>query len=141
MNPSNLPNQILALDVGKKRTGVARASTEAKLAEPLLSVDTAKIQECLRKLSNEYKVECIVIGLPRSLDGDDTEQTRWVREWVANTKPQLDVPFFWQDEALTTELAQKWMQDSKSGHDLDAHAAAAILDDFLKTPEQNRQEC
>lgn len=141
MNPSHHPSQILALDVGKKRTGIARASSMARIAEPLLSVDTAKIQECLRQLNSEFDVDCIVVGLPRSLEGNETEQTRWVREWVADIKPQLAVPFFWQDEALTTELAQKWMQDSKSGHDLDAHAAAAILDDFLKTPETDRQAC
>ena len=135
------PSQFLALDVGMKRTGIARASAIAKLPEPLMSVDTDNIIDCLNKLISEYSVDAIVIGLPRSLNGDDTDQTKWVREWTKNLKNQINLPLYWQDEALTTKVAEEWMKNSKTGHDIDAHAAAAILDDFLKSRPEERVLC
>lgn len=135
------PSQLLALDVGKKRTGIARASAVAKIAEPLMSVETDKLLGCLKKLITEYSIDGLVIGLPRSLNGEDTDQTRWTRQWAEALKPQLKAEIYWQDEALTTQTAEAWVKDKKGGHDIVAHAAAVIMDDFLKTPPKDRQPC
>lgn len=132
-------NELLGLDVGSVRTGIARASVMARLSEPLMSVRTDNIFDCLEKLIKDNSVGTLVVGLPRSLNGDDTDQTRWVREWVANAKAQIKLPFFWQDEALTSVGAEA--EGSKDGHDVDAHAAATILQDFLDSPEDARQPC
>jgi putative Holliday junction resolvase len=133
--------ELLGLDVGMARTGIARASTAARLAEPLMSVDTSKAIECLNKLIKEQKVELIVVGLPRNLKGDDTSQTAWVRDWVIKTKDQLGPIFYWQDEALTTKTAELRQRSSKDPIDIDAMAAAIILQDFLDTPETERVVC
>ena len=138
MNPSDHPGQFLALDVGQKRTGIARASVEAKIAEPLITVDTAKIQDNLRELIDEYKADGLVIGLPRSLNGNETDQTIWVRQWAEQIKTKVSIPIFWQAEALSTEQAMKLPQFSKNVPYIDARAAAVILDDFLKTPVEDR---
>lgn len=137
MNPNPGSGQLLALDVGLARTGIARASWVARLPEPLMSVATEKIDDCLEKLIHEYSVDTVVVGLPRSLNGNETGQTKWTRQWVQDTKPKHQAKWFFQDEALTSQLAQSHSSD----HDLDAHAAAAILDDFLKTNEGDRMPC
>lgn len=128
--------EILALDVGVKRVGVARASTLACLPEPLKTVKTDEAIKQLRKIVKEKQIEVIVAGLPRNLSGEDTEQTRWVRSWVAKAKSELGVTFYWQDEALTSQQAISKKQKAKS-FDEDAEAAAIILDDFLKSDKKD----
>lgn len=130
--------EILALDVGLKRTGIARASNVARLAEPLKTVATEEAIETVVGYLKEHEVEAIAVGLPRNLKGDDTEQTTWVRGWVDGAKQRIATPLYWQDEALTSVKAA----DLKSKkNDIDSVAAAVILQDFLDTPEAERVVC
>jgi putative Holliday junction resolvase len=132
------PKEILALDVGAQRTGVARASNVARLAEPLISIPTKEAAGFLKKYTTEHSVEAIAIGLPRSLAGEDTEQTRWVRNWVDKTKNKLDTPLYLQDEAMTSKLAERQKLNLKDSVDEHALAAAVILQDFLDNAETGR---
>ena len=135
-------NQLLGLDVGKVRTGVARASWAARLAEPLKTVHTATAAEELRELIKRYKVDTIVVGLPRNLNGEDTQQTAWVRQWVSNIKKQLSPTFYWQDEAATSRLAERRVSTSKKNRYLaDAIAASIVLQDFIDSPQTERSSC
>jgi putative holliday junction resolvase len=134
-------NELLGLDVGQKRTGIARASYVAKIAEPLMSVDTDCIVECLQKLIIDHDVDRLVIGLPRNLDGNDTAQTQWTRDWVVELKKHIQLPMYWQDEALTSRDAEIRLGSKNEGHDIDAHAAAAILEDYLGSSEDNWVSC
>lgn len=129
------PSDLVGLDVGQKRTGIARASTIAKLAEPMIIVDTDKAVETLKDLISKSKIEAIVVGLPRNLNGEDTAQTNWVKQWAAEAKTSIELPFYWQDESLTTKLAEARKLDSSYA---DAEAAAIILQDFLDGPVNER---
>jgi putative Holliday junction resolvase len=133
--------QLLGLDLGLKKTGIARASARARLAEPLITVPTAELIKMLNSLIKEYNVGAIVIGLPRNLDGNDTQQTTWVREWVTHAKRKVAVSFYWQDEVLTSRIAEAKKLSYKKLHDIDSLAAPIILQDFLDTPEANRKMC
>lgn len=130
--------EILGLDVGLKRTGIARASNVARLAEPLMSVPTEKATAEVAKYIKVHKVEAIAVGLPRNLKGEDTAQTIWIRQWVDKAKPKIDIPFYWQDEALTSQKAESLKLKAKSHIDEHALAAAIILQDFLDSPETDR---
>lgn len=133
--------QLLGLDVGSVRTGIARASAVAGLAEPLMTIETSKLETKLVELIKAQSVGIIVVGLPRSLEGSETQQTRWVRQWVTKTKKMIDTPLYWQDEALTSHLAKASADAHKKPRDVDAMAAAIILQDFLDTPEAERVIC
>ncbi|MEX1995728.1 MAG: Holliday junction resolvase RuvX [Candidatus Saccharimonadales bacterium] len=133
--------QILALDVGQARTGIARASNIARLAEPLMTVETAKVLDTIKDLTREQALEAIVVGLPRNMKSDDTAQTDWVRNWVKTAKDQVNAPFYWQDEALTSKLAGGSALKLKKGQTEDALAAAIILEDFLDSGEAERVTC
>lgn len=133
--------ELLGLDVGRASSGIARASSVAKLAEPLMSIETSKLADCLHKLVAEGGVGAIIVGLPRNLKGEDTPQTTWVREWVSDIKDKFDIPFFWQDEALTTQKAESLKLKAKSHIDEHGLAAAIILQDFLDSPEAERTAC
>jgi putative Holliday junction resolvase len=138
----NNGKEYLALDVGLKRTGIARASNIARIAQPLLTVNTTQLIKTLKQLTEENETEAIVVGLPRSLSGVDTKQTSWVRDFVKYAKAKIDKPFYWQDEALTTRIAQARKETgSKKIHDIDSLAAAIILQDFLDSSEAERTMC
>ena len=135
--------EILGLDVGKKYIGIARASDVAALAEPLTTMKSEESPKQLAELIAENGVDTIVVGLPRNLQGDETAQTNWVRKWVDDVKKNIDVNFYWQDEALTSKLAELHQLKSKYKNPIDEHAMAAaiILQDFLDAPEAQRTPC
>jgi putative holliday junction resolvase len=130
------PSTILALDVGERRIGVALANTTARLARPLTTLDNSDhIIEDILNLVEQEGVQTIVVGLPRGLDGQTTAQTKTVEAFVKKLQTQVDLPFHWQDEALTSvqaeaELSHRNKVTNKA--DIDALAATLILEDFLQ---------
>mgnify|MGYP006375151227 FL=1 len=72
-----LDSDILGLDLGLKRTGVARINLIAKIAEPLsaIQMDNTDLVSKVQELITEHNACAVVVGLPRGLDGQETEQT------------------------------------------------------------------
>jgi putative Holliday junction resolvase len=120
------------LDVG------LRGSEAARLAEPLMTVPTTEVLKTMQGLIEEYNVSAVVVGLPRNLHGNNTQQTNWVRDWVDQVKKKINLPFYWQDEVLSSKIAAAKKLSYKKVHDVDSLAAAIILQDFLDTPEAGR---
>lgn len=120
--------EYLGLDVGKKRIGVARGSSVARLAEPLMTLPTKGALKELDTLIQKHHAAGLVVGLPRSLKGDETAQTGWVRDFTDTLKQKFALPIVFQDEALTSHQA---LAGGASKADVDAIAAAMILQDFL----------
>ena len=133
-----MANSFIALDVGRARIGFAGGNDVAKLASALQSAPTEQAIKKLKELIVEYETAGLVVGLPRNLNGDETEQTAWVREWVDILKVHIELPIYAQDEALTTKLAEAQALPSKKPQDIDALAAAIILQDFLDSAESER---
>jgi putative holliday junction resolvase len=127
--------EFLGIDVGSVRIGVARGNSAARLAQPLKTIGAANSQAEIKKLILEHNAAGVVVGLPRGLDGNETAQTQTVRGWVKSLKTQVNLPFYWQDEALTSHHAERI---SKQEAGADAVAAAIILQDFLDSPENDR---
>jgi putative Holliday junction resolvase len=129
--------EFLGVDVGQVRVGIARGSSVARIAQPLKTVPAAQALDELENLVKTHSASGIVVGLPRSLDGRETEQTKIVRDWAAQAKARLSLPFYWQDEALTSQQVESQKSKVKSVG-TDAEAAAVILQDFLDSPESDR---
>ena len=83
----------------------------------------------------------LVVGLPRNLQGDRTEQTGFSETFGNQLTEHFSLPVYYQDEALTSHKAEEELRqrgvDYQRG-DIDALAATYILDDFLKTMEGTR---
>lgn len=131
------PNaRIVALDVGSKRIGVASANVVARLASPLQTLDvTERIKDDIVKVLSEQTASALVVGLPRGMQGQDTAQTEVVRQFIAELKPSISVPVYWQDEALTSHLSKLELNTKKAQHskgEVDALAATYILEDYLQ---------
>ena len=129
--------RVIALDVGSKRIGVASAGLVARIPQPLTTLlvdDGDPAGQILKVLTDEKAVD-LVVGLPRGLDGQETDQTRAVQAFIAELEPKLSIPLHWQDEALTSHISEEELGKRKGGYqkaDVDALAACYILDDFLK---------
>ncbi len=130
--------EIIALDIGEKKIGVARASRSARIAEPLVTLPADGALEKITELINKNNVQAVIVGLPRNLSGEDTPQTKWVRDWVTKAKARIEVPLYWQDEALTSQKAESFKLKAKNSIDEHALAAAIILQDFLDTDKRER---
>ena len=130
------PNaRIVALDVGEKRIGVASANVVARLAQPLstISVGDTVLEDIQRILASETAC-ALVVGLPRNLNSQETEQTRTVQAFVEKLQACVTVPIYWQDEALTSHVAEEALEARNKPYnkgDIDALAATHILEDYL----------
>jgi putative Holliday junction resolvase len=134
------PKYVLALDHGSARVGVALASTIARLPEPLTTIqNSASIFEDIRAIVEANDVSWIVVGLPRDMNGDSTQQTAVVEEFIELLKKEVDLPVEAQDEAVTSLKAEEELVSRNKNYtkeDIDALAAAYILEDWLKQHNQ-----
>jgi putative Holliday junction resolvase len=127
---------ILALDVGERRIGVAVASSVARLARPLTTLrNDEKLWDELAQIVEQETVGTLVVGLPRGLEGQTTNQTETVQRFAVEAGSRLGIPVALQDEALTSvhaeaELKQRGKLTQKA--DIDALAATLILEDYLQ---------
>ena len=126
---------VLALDVGGKRIGVATASLIARLPHPVTTLaNDADFFANLQSIVNEESVTALVVGLPRGLQGQETEQTRTIEEFINELKERVNLPIYTQDEAVTSEHAEAELKQRGKPYqksDIDALAATYILDDWL----------
>lgn len=128
-----MDSSFLALDIGERRIGVAVANSIARVARPLATLDNDELfAQRFRELITEYQPKVVVVGLPRGLDGQDTAQTDYVKEFVKGLN--LAVAPIFQDEALTSVRAKEILEDSGRSFKkeaIDALAASIILEDYL----------
>ena len=124
-----MKNDIIALDVGTKRIGVARANIIAKLPQPLPAINNDNtLSDSIKQLINTYRPDYIVVGLPRNLSGEETKQTAYTRQFAIEELPK-DVKIVWQDETLSSKVAAERTGRTK---ELDSEAACLILEDYFK---------
>ena len=133
--------RILALDVGDKRIGVAVSDLLGILASPLTAIertsDSKAIDTILRTL-NEQEAGEIIVGLPISLSGGYSGQTKSVAAFVRKLEERSPVPVKTVDERYSTVEAERLLSQSKptrarSRGEIDAAAAAVILQSYLDT--------
>jgi putative Holliday junction resolvase len=126
--------RVLALDYGSARCGCAVSDPTGTIVTPIAAVerpDTRRGLSELGRIVREREVERVVVGLPLSLRGTDTEQTRRTREFARRLELRLGeaVPVEMHDERFTTLMAQRL--DGPSRQSEDSRAAAHMLESWL----------
>lgn len=126
----------MALDYGAARVGVALADTQIKIAIPYGVLDNNEqlLSEILR-LALDNKITKIVVGYPRNQSGEPTAQTAIVEQFFKQLEVVFDGEVVFKDESLTSVLAEQRLKSYKKPYakgDIDAHAAAIILEDYLE---------
>jgi putative holliday junction resolvase len=122
--------RVLALDYGSARCGVAVSDPSGTLATPLEPILRPATKIGLRQiaaLAHELGVERVIVGLPVSLSGGDSAQTRETRRFADGLGQVTRLPIELYDERFTTTLAQQTGGEAA----LDSRAAAVLLDEWL----------
>jgi putative Holliday junction resolvase len=124
--------RVLALDYGSARCGCAVSDPTGTLATPIDVVERPATKAGMAKLVSlvsEREIERVVVGLPVSLSGADSDQTREARSFADALRGRLSgVPVEMYDERFTTAIAAR-----TGGADTaeDSRAAAVLLEDWL----------
>lgn len=139
--------RIVGLDVGERRIGVAISDATCTLARPLDALPTTgldgnalevMVKQIERLAADEDGVACIVVGLPRRLDGTPNAMTPRVERFGAKLQARTGLPVLFQDERLSSREAESRLAHREKDwrarkQRLDAAAAAIILQDYLDT--------
>ena len=127
---------LLGLDIGTRRIGVAVANSSIKIAIPLTTIEVNDGDEILQinKIIVNEKINTIVAGLPRNMSGEETAQSVYTKDFLENFKLSVNEIKF-QDESLTSVQAENILKSYKKPYtkgDIDMQAAAIILQDYLE---------
>ena len=135
--------RILAIDYGQKRVGLAVTDPLQIVANGLDTVPTTDVLDYLKKYLDKEQVEKIVIGLPKQMNGEESESMKYIRPFVAQlqkTFPKMEIVYV--DERFTSVLAHKAMLDSglkkkdrQNKALVDKISATIILQSFLESQE------
>lgn len=96
------------------------------------------IVEELKKIIIDESIDILIIGLPKYLDGNESKMTLEVKNFASNLESKISIPYFFQDESLSTFEAENRMKNSPQYNfkvdpkQIDAVSATIILEDFLK---------
>jgi putative Holliday junction resolvase len=123
--------RVLALDYGSARCGCAVSDPTGTLATPIEPVRRPRTKEGLARLVElvgERGIERVVVGLPITLAGSDSAQTREARAFADALRARVGVPVELYDERFTTAIAARSGGSSTSE---DSRAAAVLLQDWL----------
>lgn len=128
--------KILALDVGAKRIGLATANPDIGIAYPLKIVaNNQDIWDSIQSIIKHENITDIVVGLPRNLQGESTDQTRYTELFIQELRQRTQLNVYQQDEALTSQKAEEELRGRNKSYekgDIDMLAATFILQDFLE---------
>lgn len=130
-----MSKSLVCLDVGEKRIGVAVADTAVRIAVAFdtIEVDGQEI-EAIAEIVTREDADTIIIGYPRNQAGEATAQTRYVEQFAKRLEDIVQTIVF-QDESLTSVIAEKQLKEDGKPYtkgDIDARAAALILQDYLE---------
>jgi putative Holliday junction resolvase len=139
-NPPATTGRLVALDLGAKRVGVAVSDELQITANPQPFIERRSWKDLLRRVAaiiEAYDARGLVIGLPLSLDGSESDAARHARRIAENFRRSLNVPVYLQDERLTTLAAEEKMRAEgvraeEIENSIDSESAALILRDFIE---------
>ena len=133
--------RILAIDYGLKRTGIAVTDPLRIIATPLETVSTEQLLEFLKKYLDREQVDEFIIGMPKTLKGEDSQIAPAVRSFIKILKEQFPVkPVHEVDERFTSSMAQRALieggmkkKDRQIKGNVDKVSATIILQYYMNT--------
>lgn len=133
MHHQNPNGNIVALDIGDATIGVARANGIAKIPEPLQSLaNDKKFVDSLIQLLREQDSKTVVVGVPRNMSGDETQQSRKIRDFIQELKQKTgDISYIFVDESLSSSRADEYLKNNKTKASQDSVAACYILQEYF----------
>ncbi len=133
--------RILAIDYGAKRTGLAVTDPIGIIASPLDYIPSHELESFLKGYFEKEDVEKVIIGMPKNLDGSDTNATPIVQSFVNRFKKVFPTKeLILHDERFTSKMAQDAMltggmkkKDRQEKGNVDKISATIILQSYLES--------
>jgi putative Holliday junction resolvase len=134
-----IQSRVLALDLGKRRIGLALSDELGVTAQGLETLQRTNIREDLSRISqlaSERNVSLILIGNPLHMSGREGRQVEYARDFGERLKAASGIPVEYWDERLTTVEAQRVLRESgisieKRAKAVDRLAAVILLESYL----------
>ena len=105
--------RLLSIDYGKKRTGIAVSDPLQLIANGLTTVETSRLFEFLADYLQREEVACIIVGLPKQMNNQPSENMKRIEPFVNRLKklyPHIPVEYY--DERFTSKMAHQTMIDA-----------------------------
>ena len=138
--------RLLAIDYGRKRCGLAVTDVLQIVATALDTVPSAQLIPYIKSYVARERVDEIIVGLPKTLDGQPSESMRYITPAINRLRkelPDIEIKFF--DERFTSTLAHRAMIDSavkksdrRDNAAIDRMAAVIILNGYLESHDMMR---
>lgn len=137
---------ILAVDLGKARTGVAICDKGEMLASPIGTITDRNLERVADKIAEyavQRKAEKLVVGLPKNMDGTEGESAQNARAFAQRLSEKCGLPVDMQDERGTTITAHSFLnvtdtRGKKRKQAVDTLSATIILEDYLNKRKNQR---
>lgn len=133
--------RLLAIDYGRRRTGIAVTDTMQIVANGLTTVATHQLLTFLKQYTAKETVDRIIVGLPKQMNNQPSESMRYIEPFLrqlAKELPQIPVDMY--DERFTSVLAHRAMLDGgmkktarRDKAIVDEISATIILNDYLES--------
>lgn len=104
--------RIIAIDYGRKRTGLAASDTLQMIANGLATVPSGQVVQYLSDYVRKEPVDTFVVGLPKQMNNEPSENMKYVEAFVTHLKRTIpNIPVVYYDERFTSVLAHRAMID------------------------------
>ena len=131
--------RVLALDVGKKRIGLAVSDELRMTAQGLDTLQRTRIREDLHKIKDtiaQWNITLLLVGRPLHMSGSESRQSEYTAEFAERLSAYVRVPFAYWDERLTSVEANRLLRDAgasleKRKQSVDRLSAILILEGYL----------
>jgi putative Holliday junction resolvase len=138
--PETHKGRILALDVGKKRIGLAISDALGISAQGLPTFQRTRIRDDLRllaELAREREVALFLIGRPLHMSGEESKQSTYTAEFADRLKQATGIPIVYWDERLTSAEAARVLREGNASIEqrkaaIDKLAAVLLLESYLE---------
>ena len=137
--------RLLAIDYGKKRTGIAVSDPLQIIANGLTTVETSRLFDFLHDYLQKEEVSTIVVGLPKQMNNELSENIRRIEPFVNRLRklyPNLQIEYF--DERFTSKMAHQSMidgglkkKDRQNKALVDEISATIILQGYMESKRMN----
>lgn len=136
--------RLLAIDYGKKRTGIAVSDPLQIIANGLTTVETSKLFDFLQDYLQKEEVSVIVVGLPKQMNNEASENMVRIEPFVNRLRKLYpDIPVAYSDERFSSKIAHQAMiegglkkKDRQNKALVDEISATIILQGYM---ESNRK--
>ena len=137
--------RILALDYGRKRTGIAVTDPLQMIANGLQTVPTHELLAFLKQYVIKEKVDAFVIGMPKTLKNEASESQKYLKPFLGTLKKDFpEMKVYEIDERFTSSMALQTMidggmkkKDRQVKGTVDTISATIILQSFLEQKNNN----